>query len=41
MRLLVEESDIAEAVEELKRKGYPRVNFSTLLDVLRKGLSIF
>lgn len=36
MRLLVEESDIAEAVEVLKRKGYPRENFSTLKDVFPK-----
>lgn len=36
VRLLVEESDIAEAVEVLKRKGYPRENFSTLKDVFPK-----
>jgi type III secretion protein J len=36
IKLLVEESDIAEAVDALKRKGYPRESFSTLKDVFPK-----
>ncbi|MBH3422470.1 type III secretion system inner membrane ring lipoprotein SctJ [Pseudomonas gessardii] len=36
VKLLVEESDIAEAIDALKRKGYPRESFSTLKDVFPK-----
>lgn len=36
IKLLVDESDIGRAVETLKRKGYPRENFSTLKDVFPK-----
>lgn len=36
IKLLVEESDIAEAVDALKRKGYPRERFSTIKDVFPK-----
>ena len=36
IKLLVEESDIAQAVDALKRKGYPRESFSTLKDVFPK-----
>ncbi|MFR9717975.1 type III secretion system inner membrane ring lipoprotein SctJ [Aeromonas diversa] len=36
VKLLVEESDVAQAVEALKRKGYPRESFSTLQDVFPK-----
>ncbi|MQL47929.1 EscJ/YscJ/HrcJ family type III secretion inner membrane ring protein [Photorhabdus khanii] len=36
IKLLVEESDVAQAVEVLKRKGYPRENFSSLQDVFPK-----
>lgn len=36
IKLLVEESDIAQAVDTLKRKGYPRERFSTIKDVFPK-----
>lgn len=36
IKLLVEESKMAQAVEILKRKGYPRESFSTLQDVFPK-----
>ena len=36
IKLLVEESDIAGAVDTLKRKGYPREHFSTIKDVFPK-----
>lgn len=36
IKLLVEESDIGQAVDVLKRKGYPRENFSTITDVFPK-----
>lgn len=36
VKLMVEESDVAEAVEALKRKGYPRESFSSLQDVFPK-----
>ncbi|MFQ1711041.1 SctJ family type III secretion inner membrane ring lipoprotein AscJ [Aeromonas veronii] len=36
IKLLVEESDVAQAIETLKRKGYPKESFSTLQDVFPK-----
>ena len=36
IKLLVEESDVAQAIDALKRKGYPRESFSTLQDVFPK-----
>lgn len=36
IKLMVEESDVAQAIEALKRKGYPRESFSTLQDVFPK-----
>jgi type III secretion protein J len=36
VKLLVEQSDVAQAIETLKRKGYPRESFSTLQDVFPK-----
>ncbi|PVU32477.1 EscJ/YscJ/HrcJ family type III secretion inner membrane ring protein, partial [Yersinia pestis] len=36
IKLLVEESDVAQAIDILKRKGYPHESFSTLQDVFPK-----